>query len=787
MTTTQKARHRRGALLLLVLGVLMLFLLMGTMMLTLATRTRTTARAFAAATTGQSARPLLARRQLDQALLTLLRGGPGSQEAGLSESILADMYGTTPALEGRVTSLVIRGPLVEATVENIGSGQAGPVRASDLGGRVITFRPNPDSGDSVASLRIVRATGTGTFTCWLSRSRLDSSLPLPRTPCAVVINQPAFRTEAYDAYDAQNPWLTRVALEDGRVASVPRPAFAPSGASTEVDNDNDGIKDGVWLRGIFDSQPAAGGGKLEFDVSYLVLDLDGRVNVNAHGSPTSLVFPADQGYWTKAPDVPTGSGYGPADIDASLVFVDPLKNGQVQTDPPLASDRWRRIVGVTTLGGLTATTPSANQRRPVALVGPVEGRYGTSPVAGAVGNDILSQRNELLYGDNPLVDLKSMVKVQMETGKNSGSAVPKMVYYCPDWTKSGYADDPYELRLDGDAPMPFELRSTASQVDNPYTPADLEAVLRQFDTDATTLSPRLAIALDDSSQRSRMLVTTDSWDTPGLTGTVAGEIAAYVAGLPVDPAGMMSPDVLAGLRFDLNRAFPTGAGEAAAKQDFCKHLYMLLVALGRPAAAETAQWAANVVDYRDPDSRFTRFQFDTDPSDGWGAGTAGWQATNVVWGAERPELVIAQTLGWRTDNDLTAGELYVSLHRPWYAEMVQQNGTVVPADVLDSALASRADLNTLDLAKKNGNDPIWRLRFDEDSKFVRFDPPQQNDSHPAFPAGSVTFTSTDRAELPPNSYLVVQPKGVSKEGIKVDNALQQFNITKGGTFRAQHW
>lgn len=795
MQSLDTGRRPRGALLLLVLGILTLFMLIGTVTLSLATRARTTSRAFAAATTGSTVAPLRARTHLEEALLRLIRGNAEARTAGLSESLLGDMYGTAPSLEGNLLSLRTEGTLVEATI-TLGSGST---TAADLCGRVVTFLPHADTSDSISTHRILRAFGSGTFTCWFSRLQSPADTPLPTPPCRIVVNPPAFRDEAYDAYDQANPWLTRIALEDGRVASVPRPAFAPPGAPATVDNDNDGVRDGIWLTNVLGSRPAAGGGRLEFDASYLVLDLDGRINLNAHGSRTSIDFPASAGWWTRAPSVPTGCGYGPADIDASLLFVDPLSANQGSPDPPIASDRWRRIVGDPNVGPLTGTAASLDQRRPVPRVGEVDGRYGRESVPGTSGNDLPSARSELVYGGNPLVDLKSMVKVQMETGRNSGAAVPKMVYYCPDWTLAGYVDDPYELRLDENAPRPASLRSSTNAAtnpgDNPFTLADLEGVLRQFDIDAPTVSPRLAVALDAASQRSRMLVTTDSWDTPGLTGTVAAEIGDYIKRLSCDPADVMSPDVLAGLRFDLNRPFMTGTAEAASKQDYCKHLFTLLVALGRPADASTAQWAANVVDFRDPDSKFTRFQFDTTPEDGWNktqtSGTttspdSGWNAGNVVWGVERPEVVLAQTLAWREENNLQAGELFVSLHRPWLAEMIQASGTAIPVDVLDPAIASSKNPNVLDLSKRVGNDPIWRLRFDENSKFVRFDPPQQDDSHPAFPAGCNTFTSTDKADMPPNSYLVVQPRTPTNE-IRVASGLMQFKISKGGTFRAERW
>ncbi len=795
MPHTFAFHRRRGALLLLVLGVLTMFVLVGTVMLTLATRARSSSRAFAAATAGTAAGPMLARVQLEQALLQLIRGGANAKTAGLSESLLEDMYGSTPAVVATVTSIQDRGVIVEATLTPQ-SGTA-PIRAADLCGRVLTFTPSPASGDSITSQRILRASpatsGTGAFTCWMAKLPSEAGGRLPQPPCRAVVNQPAFRDEAYDAYDPANPWLTRVSLENGSVKSVPRPAFASAGAASTVDNDNDGVDDGVWLSGLLSRLPAPDGGTLTFDVSYLVLDLDGRINVNAHGNRTSIDFPASGNWWKNAPAVPTGSGYGPADIDASLVLVDPLQKNQTASDPPVASDRWRRVIGGTA-GGLKALVSSTGQRRPVAQVGMIDGRYGDSGNPGGSGNDSHSARNELLYGNNPLVDLKCMIKAQMDTASNSTAAVPKMIYYCPDWTKSGYVDDPYEMRLDVDAQRPVALRSGTNQIDNPFTVADMEAVLRQFDADAATLPPRLAVALDNASQRSRMLLTTDSWDTPGLTGTTAATIENYVARLTCDPADVMSPDVLAGLRFDINRPFPADSTEAAAKQDYCKHLYTLLVALGQPATAATAQWAANVVDYRDPDSKFTRFQFDTTPADGWNktttSGTStvadpGWNATNVVWGVERPELVIAQTLAWR--DNLNAGELFVSLHRPWSAVRVGPDGKETAVDVLDPSLASKADANTLDLSMKVGNDPIWRLRFDEDSKFVRFDTPAQNVSLPAFPAGSTTFTSNDKSLLAPNSYLVVKPNGNSAAGIKVGSGLGTFRISKGGTFRAERW
>lgn len=89
-------------------------------------------------------------------------------------------------------------------------------------------------------------------------------------------------------------------------------------------------------------------------------------------------------------------------------------------------------------------------------------------------------------------------------------------------------------------------------------------------------------------------------------------------------------------------------------------------------AEKLAQWAINVVDFRDPDNIMTAFEYDVDPFDGWGAlnvgidgslttradifgadqkpggsaGSANFDLGGVVWGAESPELLMTETLAW---------------------------------------------------------------------------------------------------------------------------------------------
>jgi hypothetical protein len=72
-----------------------------------------------------------------------------------------------------------------------------------------------------------------------------------------------------------------------------------------------------------------------------------------------------------------------------------------------------------------------------------------------------------------------------------------------------------------------------------------------------------------------------------------------------------------------------------------------------------AQWTANVVDFRDADSIMTSFEFDLNPFNGWDVdgiiGTADDAHVEraLVWGSERPELLITESLVYhdrRTEN-----------------------------------------------------------------------------------------------------------------------------------------
>jgi hypothetical protein len=115
----------------------------------------------------------------------------------------------------------------------------------------------------------------------------------------------------------------------------------------------------------------------------------------------------------------------------------------------------------------------------------------------------------------------------------------------------------------------------------------------------------------------------------------------------------------------------TALDQMFVRQQFAKHLYILAslcVDTGATPNAQVqqqlAQWAVNVVDFRDSDSIMTFFEYDPNPFDGWDSSCDGVPNGEVinhttygrVWGCERPELLITETLATHqrrtTDEDM---------------------------------------------------------------------------------------------------------------------------------------
>ncbi|MCH2119003.1 MAG: hypothetical protein MK161_15025, partial [Pirellulales bacterium] len=192
-------------------------------------------------------------------------------------------------------------------------------------------------------------------------------------------------------------------------------------------------------------------------------------------------------------------------------------------------------------------------------------------------------------------------------------------------------------------------------------------------------------------------------------------------------------------------------------------------------ARRIAQWAINCVDFRDADAIMTPFEYDDNPFDGWGVdedpSTDEGSFRGLVWGAERPELLITETFAYhdrrctdeqelqaagpdsklnheflndsKTDDEIPAdddldqrykprGTLFVELYNPWTsgaqtsAELYYHPSEEVTADhtydgqgvVLDR-LSNPKDSLGNDLPKS----PVWRMVVARDTCSGRLSDP----------------------------------------------------------------
>lgn len=282
----------------------------------------------------------------------------------------------------------------------------------------------------------------------------------------------------------------------------------------------------------------------------------------------------------------------------------------------------------------------------------------------------------------------------------------------------------------------------------------------------------------------------DGIDDDGINGVDdPGELEAEVEAFAVAPlSGQTVPT-------DYQSVLPSythGVAGTTGRELLARHLYVLMMGLTKdtapfptrvaaipfPTPAEQAaykarriaQWAVNVVDYRDPDSIMTRFAYDPIPLDGWGVayddnldGTSDRFEGNanltthptpspIVWGVEAPELLLSETVAFHDvrvrdtefdsssadksetptpDNDtdqvrIPQGSLFVELYCPRAPVDIigtdpavdQRTKMAAPRELYDvnsTNGAAQLDLSRLAPAPPGGGQgaPVWRLAFSE--------------------------------------------------------------------------
>ena len=914
-----RAFRRRGVLMLVVVSMLTLFLMLGTTYLVVAVRARQASRAQARlAMEAAVAKP---SSLLDAVLLKVVRGNADGVSAPLLagtsividfESLLADRYG--PGVTATASGLVqppgtpfITGTLTTGTA-------AGLESPSDLPGRVVTLL---GSGREPTSHRILRAMPAGGPNI---SAQVVLDCPPRRRPftlsgtLSAVVNGLDFDgsagNEPYDAFDSANSFLTHLQPADASISASPevaqsvasRASYVPSitgsaarsllasslnGLARGADNDNDGTPDGFFLDfGLPSVAAGDGAGSIKFDASVLVVDLDSRFNVNAHGSMMPSVYPRGCVGWPQpqggetiptVANAPLGSGYGPAEVNASWMF--PKSSYPAELSRRMRGEFENPDSDVDANDGNEPLPPSAVQPGPFLLsgaaaptqeiqkrpktsrfsagvnlpnMGDVEGRYGdgATRIASAAtalarsgtnlatftplgslsfplarpgisaANDTLSLFQDSrvtpgpnntppgrtdpwwngLPGFNFITDGGSLRATfnsppdlhgrMLTTTATAAAIVPRLMFSAPEWGKET-TDDPYEVRLDPKAARTGAAISAGEKWDNIYGYAELEALLRQYDRDGQQLPKRLLAVLGPAGEEARLRVTTDSWDTTMVTGTAARKIRQFVRGAVGTVTGtnavtgLINNELARGERLNLNRrltaakpaVYDAGDPYFVQRQALFKDLFTLLVALGEPANEETAQWAANVVEFQDADSTMTPFEYDnqcgTAPYE-WkvdgdittAIGETGRRA--VVWGAERPEVVIHDAFAWPKSPD-SSGGIALSLHRPWNATaMSRVSGTNYqifgePCDYRLDTITGGKPTNVIDLGKKPGGTyddvssetlPIWRIRISS--------------------AGANQYIRLDSGSAAPGTTYVISPQltdGAAKPKLAADGTL----------------
>ncbi|MDZ4780879.1 MAG: hypothetical protein SGJ19_11550 [Planctomycetia bacterium] len=367
----------------------------------------------------------------------------------------------------------------------------------------------------------------------------------------------------------------------------------------DVDNDGDGKRDSVWVDMGMPAQPSADGRWFKPMFAVLCVDMDGRLNLNAHGNPNHLDLAAYQSGTGATPlygPIPSGTagalqpgefsfgqGYGPAEVnlrralpvvngvDSYLTLLEGrLVNGQrfegrygeaqgaaaISNNniprPGYTDDTFRAADAYNVLANnmrLTATNLDQMQmprNYAVDAFSPLASRtnwmvdgFGSSPDLDGDGVLVLD------YRGNPY--LASVTSVAGR-GVHGAGEIGEMF------------NDPYELDLSHRSNKWVMQGSGAypaiSPIDAAFTPDELERILRRYDADAdyvTNGSASPAVQMNNTrltsliqeamynNPRFNTLFTTESWDVPAAGAMVVIDNVALRSVPPAPPTNVAAP------------------------------------------------------------------------------------------------------------------------------------------------------------------------------------------------------------------------------------------------------
>ena len=461
------------------------------------------------------------------------------QETGLSPANLANVVDSFD--DGNLpTRVVING----RAFAGVGAGVFDP--DATLGMSALSFDdPNDDETNVFRNqVGVRREDFVSTFLARLGQSPDGSAIVRPN----------AYSTnEGYDAIDRQNAFLAGfnsagefVQSFAGRGLPTDASGWFPSADATDegelshtstcsrnfpsagVDQMGSGQEDCLWMDLGIPVFTNRDGRRVKPMVCYTVLDLDSKLNINAHGNRSQLTrnmgFSVDDSQVQFLSPVDArmtpGLGWGPAEVNLHSVF------GELPTERLLVGDleTGNRVITPGRYGS------SENDIRRLFGGGPVAGRGYVNPsdwgqelfsayqlfdypqevmgIPGVFGEAFQSSPLDVYgrfrHGFPFVFDDTGIVPVGMpvvQVGESTLSLYPEIV------------NSPYEANL-----------AIPSIYDRPFTPAELESLYRRNDSDLVGRgADRISVLAGNVLQGpDRGLVTTDSWEVPTLPQEMIG-------------------------------------------------------------------------------------------------------------------------------------------------------------------------------------------------------------------------------------------------------------------------
>lgn len=544
---------------------------------------------------------------LEEAVMQVLRGTPENVFSDIGDhSLLEDMYGSALSEKKDVS---FGENVEEDKLQSFGG-------SSDYLGRVIT-NVDKDSTSYGKSAVVIKYHQDGQ--CYVLPQGDGSKLTTGKYK--YIVNQRPFQDEGkdYDAPDENNLFLAARDPETGQVkiASYDEESHRTQGDTQgdwEVDADNDGLKDSLWLDLGIPPQATSDGRLFKPMFGIVVEDMDGRLNVNAHGD-------------TYSRDTLNGEfmglGRGPAEIDLRVLESLGVKDVSNIIESRQGESRY-------------ATSRQKGFWYGTYSVGWLKNENGGYPKVQGTPYDIrgiisltLNSSGHPQYKDHEGNDLPMIFSQVPGPGEENGTPI-------------SYDLDLGASRISG--------KHDKKNGDCPYSPAELERILCPYESHTLDLPDRLwkslggeiksGTPLNSSVQKNLLnIVTTESWDIPVIPklNVSTKETDNYLS------------EILAGFPIDLLRAAtfnevndPCVNGRYEKREAFARCLYNILNQLGIDMGGggsnkeeNNAQWAINVVDFLDADSIMTPFEY---------------QTGRFVYGCERPELLISETLALHSRN-----------------------------------------------------------------------------------------------------------------------------------------